>query len=625
MNLEQLRKQAKELVRAAREGDAAALERLGGEPILARAQLALAREHGFPSWPALVAAAEAERHRRSCAPPRPAGAPAPRRCSRRARRSARDPWARLVLGDGWDGDASTSRAARAAGRRCSTSAHSVLRLASTLARELLAGGADPNVTFTQRVRRHAGALRRGRRRPRPRAHARAARGGRERRTTASRSTTRPRRASPECLRALLEYGGNAGADRPRARARRRAHRSTFELLLDAGADATRAAAVRRAARPRAGDTCGCSSSTARDSSIASGEGWRNPERRAHGVPARRAARPRRLGAGRSPSSAPTRHVDADDLAVAAIARGERPDDGARPTLDYDQQEVLILYALRDGDGARRRPATGPNFRGVVGGSPEGSLLAARRRGSATPSTRGSWSAPAPRSAIALDWCVHGSQYHAIAGRDYVGVAEQLVAAGAVIEPRHLETGRRSARRVARSTAPTVSPNADVIGPLAALRQRPGSAGTGGRATARSSAAIASAAGGAVERLGARRQHRGEHARPADREREVHRRAARPAARRCAARSAAAPSPSARPPSSTSPRSDQRPRRRRERRHDGRGQPCRQRPSPHHRSFRHALRPPPAGRRPPPRRSRSRPRRRSVRSSHGAAPGIRSRR
>lgn len=60
MNLGQLRKQAKELVRAARAGDAQALERLGGrEPILARAQLVLAREHGYSSWPAIVARLEA--------------------------------------------------------------------------------------------------------------------------------------------------------------------------------------------------------------------------------------------------------------------------------------------------------------------------------------------------------------------------------------------------------------------------------------------------------------------------------------------------------------------------------------------------------------------------------------
>jgi hypothetical protein len=57
VNLEQLRKQAKELVRVARAGEPEALARLGGrEPILARAQLVLAREHGHASWPALVAA-----------------------------------------------------------------------------------------------------------------------------------------------------------------------------------------------------------------------------------------------------------------------------------------------------------------------------------------------------------------------------------------------------------------------------------------------------------------------------------------------------------------------------------------------------------------------------------------
>jgi ankyrin repeat protein len=55
MNLEQLRKQAKELVKAARNGDREALARLGDLPVrLSGAQLALAREHGFSSWPALV-------------------------------------------------------------------------------------------------------------------------------------------------------------------------------------------------------------------------------------------------------------------------------------------------------------------------------------------------------------------------------------------------------------------------------------------------------------------------------------------------------------------------------------------------------------------------------------------
>ena len=67
-DLEQLRKQAKDLLRAARAGDPTALTRFrvlpslahAGDDELARAPLALhdaqsviAREHGFPSWNAL--------------------------------------------------------------------------------------------------------------------------------------------------------------------------------------------------------------------------------------------------------------------------------------------------------------------------------------------------------------------------------------------------------------------------------------------------------------------------------------------------------------------------------------------------------------------------------------------
>lgn len=65
-SLEQLRKQAKELLREFRAGDAAAVQRVGtaiprladpalaGDVALADAQFVLAREHGFESWPKLV-------------------------------------------------------------------------------------------------------------------------------------------------------------------------------------------------------------------------------------------------------------------------------------------------------------------------------------------------------------------------------------------------------------------------------------------------------------------------------------------------------------------------------------------------------------------------------------------
>jgi ankyrin repeat protein len=64
-DLDQLRRRAKDLAKAARQGDPAALARLAdyrrpGAPItLALAQLALAREFGFPSWPRLKEAVEA--------------------------------------------------------------------------------------------------------------------------------------------------------------------------------------------------------------------------------------------------------------------------------------------------------------------------------------------------------------------------------------------------------------------------------------------------------------------------------------------------------------------------------------------------------------------------------------
>ena len=57
-DLDQLRRQARELLRAARAGDDDALARLDAvamSPTLAGAQLALAREQGFSSWPALKA------------------------------------------------------------------------------------------------------------------------------------------------------------------------------------------------------------------------------------------------------------------------------------------------------------------------------------------------------------------------------------------------------------------------------------------------------------------------------------------------------------------------------------------------------------------------------------------
>jgi hypothetical protein len=69
---DQLRRQARELHRAAAGGDASALGRLrqvSDKVTLSAAQLAIAREYGFPSWPRLKA--EAEQRRTEAAPPGP--------------------------------------------------------------------------------------------------------------------------------------------------------------------------------------------------------------------------------------------------------------------------------------------------------------------------------------------------------------------------------------------------------------------------------------------------------------------------------------------------------------------------------------------------------------------------
>jgi len=63
-DLDQLRRQARELLRAATQGEPAAIARLravSDRVALSAAQLAVAREHGFWSWPALKAAVERDR------------------------------------------------------------------------------------------------------------------------------------------------------------------------------------------------------------------------------------------------------------------------------------------------------------------------------------------------------------------------------------------------------------------------------------------------------------------------------------------------------------------------------------------------------------------------------------
>jgi hypothetical protein len=70
-NLDQLRHQAKDLVRAAREGDPTARRRMravASAQSLTAAQLAIARENGFASWPRLKAELERRNAKRRAVP-----------------------------------------------------------------------------------------------------------------------------------------------------------------------------------------------------------------------------------------------------------------------------------------------------------------------------------------------------------------------------------------------------------------------------------------------------------------------------------------------------------------------------------------------------------------------------
>jgi ankyrin repeat protein len=442
VNLEQLRKQAKELTKAARSGDAGAVARLGGrEPILANAQLVLAREAGYPSWPALVASAEASPEAFVLAA---TGGRRPRAERLLAARPEieRDPWAQLVLGRGWDGDANRPGGPRGWAPLLYV-CHSVFANAE-LASDLLARGADPNAFFTNeygqmsalygaagvvhdleltRVLLEAGAD------PDD--------GESVYHSTEAEST--------DCLRLLLEHGAATNGTNALPHALDEDRMEPVRLLLEAGADPNEhpnvAHAIRRGRGP---EFVRLLHEFGADLDRPGGETWRGdvPLRTpyAHAVLRGRddvAETLAELGA--------STELPPEDAAVAAIARGERPATAAPETLDPDAQEVLILSALR-GSLELVVDAVGVGFEGVVGGSPPGTLLhhavwfadlavvreLLKRGADPNATSQADFETP-------LAWAVFGSAHPGARERDYAAVAEQLVAAGAKVERRFLDT------------------------------------------------------------------------------------------------------------------------------------------------------------------------------------------
>jgi ankyrin repeat protein len=444
VDLEQLRKQAKELVKAARAGDAEALERLGGrEPILARAHLVLARERGYPSWPALVAAAEANAEAFVIA------ATSGRRRRAEAMLEARpeieaDPWARLVLGLEWNGDPTAPGGPRGWAPLLYV-CHSCFGSAA-LARDLLARGADPNAFFVNeygqmsalygaagvlhdpeltRVLLEAGAN-----------------------PDDGESLYHATEAeSPDCVRLLLEHGATATGSNALAHALDDERLEHVRLLLEHGADPNEGAIVAHAVRRGRGpEFLRLLAEHGADLNRSGGEAWRGdvPLRTPyqHAVIRGRTE----LAETLAELGAPT-EVDPQDLALGALARGERTGVALPDDLDPDAQEVLIEAALR-GKLDLVVELVGVNFQGVIGGSPGGTLLHwAAWVGNPdlvqTLLARGA--DPAARSNADFDttlgWAAHGSHNYEQLGRDYVAVARLLVDAGNVVEPRLLDVAQ----------------------------------------------------------------------------------------------------------------------------------------------------------------------------------------
>jgi ankyrin repeat protein len=441
VDLQQLRKQAKELVRAARAGDERALERLGGrEPILARAQLVIAREQGYASWTALLVAAEANAEafvlaatggRRSRAEALLAARP----------EIARDPWAGLVLGRGWTGDANVPGGPRG-WAPVEYASHSCFAPVELL-RQLLARGADPDASYENEygtmsalygaagIVHHPGMTR-----ALLEAGADPDDGESVYHAVAAQST--------DCLALLLRHGARVSGTNALARALDEDHVEHVRLMLDAGGDPNEGAllvhAVRRGCGP---DALALLAARGAELDRPGGETWRGD------VPLRTAYQHAVLRGRDDLASllaglgADTR-LDPGDEAVAALARGRRPRAPLPQRPDPDGQEVVIMAAL-DGHLDLVIDVAGPNFHGVVGGSPDGTLLhhaawvgrpaLVRRlleRG-ADPVT-----ASDAEFATPLAWAALASRYHELPGRDYVTVAELLAAAGNPVEPRFLD-------------------------------------------------------------------------------------------------------------------------------------------------------------------------------------------
>jgi ankyrin repeat protein len=341
---------------------------------------------------------------------------------------ADDPWAGLVLGRGWRADPNVPGGPRGWAPLLYV-CHSCFPSAA-LARELLARGADPNATFENEYG-HMSALygAAGVAHDAELTHALLDAGADPDDGESLYHATESR--STACLELLLQHGARTSHTNALSHALDDERFDHVRLLLEAGADPNEHAHVAHAVRRRRGpEYIRLLAEHGADLDRPGGETWRG------NVPLRTPYQHARLR-GRDDVArtleelGASTEVDQTDAAIESLARGERPTTPLPHHPDVDAQEVIVLAAL-GGHVDAVVDAVGPGFRGVVGGSPEGTLVEhAAWVGDAALVAR--LLALGAEPGAALGWTTHGSRSHRAPGRDYVAVAELLVAAGAPLE------------------------------------------------------------------------------------------------------------------------------------------------------------------------------------------------
>jgi len=349
-----------------------------------------------------------------------------------------DPWVRLVLGHAWDGDPNAAGGPRSWAPLV-YACHSCFPT-TDLARDLLARGADPNGYFVNEYGKMSALYGAAGIRHDPELTLELLEAGAD--PDDGESVYHSTEAeSPDCLRILLEHGARTADTNALAHALDDERLEHVRLLLEHGADPNESFSVAHAVRRGRGrETIELLVSHGADVDRPGGETWRGD------VPLRTPYQHARLRGKDELAQVlaqlgASTELDPADAAVASIARGENPTTPLPETLDPDAQEVIVL-AAQSGKLELVLDVVGPQFSGVVAGSPPGTLLhhaawigsvgnveRLLERG-ADPTARAHFDTP-------LAWAAHGSRDYGPNG-DHVGVAERLVAAGAQIEPGFLQ-------------------------------------------------------------------------------------------------------------------------------------------------------------------------------------------